>query len=139
MLRVALDTNVLVSALISDGKSRELLKMGIVKQYAIVISDLILKELALVLSRPKFKTSQDEVQRVIVALMRTAEVVNVTSKLKAVKEDPKDDMIVDTAYDGNANMIVTGDSHLLALNEYREINIVTVEKMMAYLNSNTHK
>lgn len=139
MLRVVLDTNVLVSALISDGKSRELLKMGIVKQYAIVISDLILKELALVLSRPKFKTSQDEVQRVIVALMRTAEVVNVTSKLKAVKEDPKDDMIVDTAYDGNANMIVTGDSHLLALNEYREIKIVTVEKMMAYLNSNTHK
>ena len=113
--------------------------MGIVKQYAIVISDLILKELALVLSRPKFKTSQDEVQRVIVALMRTAEVVNVTSKLKAVKEDPKDDMIVDTAYDGNANMIVTGDSHLLALNEYREIKIVTVEKMIAYLNSNTHK
>ncbi|NLB74926.1 MAG: putative toxin-antitoxin system toxin component, PIN family [Crenarchaeota archaeon] len=139
MLRVVLDTNVLVSALISDGKSRELLKMGIVKQYAIVISDLILKELALVLSRPKFKTSQDEVQRVIVALMRTAEVVNVTSKLKAVKEDPKDDMIVDTAYDGNANMIVTGDSHLLALNEYREIKIVTVEKMIAYLNSNTHK
>jgi putative PIN family toxin of toxin-antitoxin system len=139
VLRVALDTNVLVSALISDGKSRELLKMGIVKQYAIVISDLILKELALVLSRPKFKTSQDEVQRVIVALMRTAEVVNVTSKLKAVKEDPKDDMIVDTAYDGNANMIVTGDSHLLALNEYREIKIVTVEKMIAYLNSNTHK
>jgi len=139
VLRVVLDTNVLVSALISDGKSRELLKMGIVKQYAIVISDLILKELALVLSRPKFKTSQDEVQRVIVALMRTAEVVNVTSKLKAVKEDPKDDMIVDTAYDGNANMIVTGDSHLLALNEYREIKIVTVEKMIAYLNSNTHK
>ena len=139
MLRVVLDTNVLVSALISDGKSRELLKMGIVKQYAIVISDLILKELALVLSRPKFKTSQDEVQRVIVALMRTAEVVNVTSKLKAVKEDPKDDMIVDTAYDGNANMIVTGDSHLLALNEYRETKIVTVEKMIAYLNSNTHK
>jgi putative PIN family toxin of toxin-antitoxin system len=139
VLRVVLDTNVLVSALISDGKSRELLKMGIVKQYAIVISDLILKELALVLSRPKFKTSQDEVQRVIVALMRTAEVVNVTSKLKAVKEDPKDDMIVDTAYDGNANMIVTGDSHLLALNEYREIKIVTVEKMIAYLNSNMHK
>ena len=112
--------------------------MGIVKQYAIVISDLILKELALVLSRPKFKTSQDEVQRVIVALMRTAEVVNVTSKLKAVKEDPKDDMIVDTAYDGNANMIVTGDSHLLALNEYREIKIVTVEKMIAYLISIMH-
>lgn len=133
MLRVVLDTNVLVSAIISDGKPRELLKMGIAKQYAIVTSNLILKEIAVVLSRPKFKTSQDEVQGVIIALLRTAEVVNVTSKLKAVKEDSKDDMVVETACDGNANMIVTGDSHLLALNDYRGIKIITVEKMLSYL------
>jgi uncharacterized protein len=62
MLRVVLDTNVLVSAIISDGKSRELLKKGITNQYAILISDLILKELIVVLRRPKFKISEDEVQ-----------------------------------------------------------------------------
>lgn len=133
MLRVVLDTNVLVSAIISEGKSRELLRMGIAKQFSIVTSDLILKELVVVLRRPKFKTSQDEVQRVIVALMRTAEVVNVTSKFKAVKEDPKDDMVVETAYDGNADMIVTGDSHLLALNNFKEIKIISVEKMLSCL------
>jgi predicted nucleic acid-binding protein len=43
MLRAVLDTNVLVSAIISDGKSRELLKRGITNQYSIVTSDLILK------------------------------------------------------------------------------------------------
>ena len=133
MLRVVLDTNVLVSAIISEGKSRELLRMGIAKQFSIVTSDLILKELVVVLRRPKFKTSPDEVQRVIVALMRTAEVVNVTSKFKAVKEDPKDDMVVETAYDGNADMIVTGDSHLLALNNFKEIKIISVEKMLSCL------
>ena len=133
MLRVVLDTNVLVSAIISEGKSRELLRMGIAKQFSIVTSDLILKELVVVLRRPKFKTSQDEVQRVIVALMRTAKVVNVTSKFKAVKEDPKDDMVVETAYDGNADMIVTGDSHLLALNNFKEIKIISVEKMLSCL------
>jgi putative PIN family toxin of toxin-antitoxin system len=58
MLRVALDTNVLVSAVISDGKSRELLRKGIAKQFFIVISVLILKELVSVLRRPKFKTSE---------------------------------------------------------------------------------
>jgi putative PIN family toxin of toxin-antitoxin system len=130
MLRVVLDTNVLVSAVVSDGKSRELLRRGIANRFSIVTSDLILKELVKVLRRPKFKTSEDEIRRIIIALVRTAEVVSVKSKLKAVKEDPKDDMIVETAYDGRADMIVTGDSHLLALENFRGIKIITVEKML---------
>jgi putative PIN family toxin of toxin-antitoxin system len=133
MLRVVLDTNVLVSAIISDGKSRELLKMGITNQYSVLISDLILKELNIVLRRPKFKISEDEVQRTILAIIRTADVVNVKTKIKAVKEDPKDDMIIETAIDGNADIIVTGDSHLIALKTFRGINVTTVEKMLAYL------
>ena len=133
MLRAVLDTNVLVSAIISDGKSRELLKRGITNQYSIIISDLILKELVTVLRRPKFKTSEDEVHRTILALIRTADVVNVTSKLKAVKEDPKDDMIIETAVDGGADVIVTGDSHLLRLKTFKGIKIITVEEMLACL------
>ncbi|MGA3111194.1 MAG: putative toxin-antitoxin system toxin component, PIN family [Candidatus Bathyarchaeia archaeon] len=133
MLRVVLDTNVLVSAIISDGKSRELLKKRITNQYSVLISDLILKELIIVLRRPKFKISEDEVQRTILAIIRTADVVNVKTKIKVVKEDPKDDMIIETAIDGNADFIVTGDSHLLALNAFRGINVTTVEKMLAYL------
>jgi putative PIN family toxin of toxin-antitoxin system len=84
MLRVVLGTNVLVSAIISDGKPRELLGRGIANQFSIVTSELILKELGLALRRPKFKTSEDEVNRIIIALMQTAEIVNVTSKLKVV-------------------------------------------------------
>lgn len=133
MLRVVLDTNVLVSAIISDGKSRELLKRGIANQYSLVTSDLILKELVTVIRRPKFKTSEDEVHRTILALIRTANVVSVKTKLKAVKEDPKDDMIIETAVDGAADMIVTGDGHLLALETFRRIKILTVEEMLACL------
>lgn len=100
MLRVVLDTNVLVSAVVSDGKSRELLRRGIAEQFSIVTSDLILKELVIVLRRPKFETSEDEIHRIVLALMRIADIVSVKSKIKAVKEDPKDDMIIATAYDG---------------------------------------
>jgi uncharacterized protein len=133
MLRVVLDTNVLVSAIISDGKSRELLKKGIANQYSIVMSDLILKELITVLRRPKFHLSEDELQRTILALIRTAEVVNVKTKIKAVKEDPKDDMIIETAIDGCTDTIVTGDNHLLALKCFRGIKVTTVEKMLVSL------
>ena len=130
MLRVVLDTNVLVSAIISDGKSRELLKKGITNQYSILISEAILKELIAVLRRLKFKISEVEAQRTILAVIRTADVVNVKTKLKAVKEDPKDDMIIETAFDGGVDIIVTGDSHLLAFEIFKGIKETTVEKML---------
>lgn len=97
------------------------------------MSDLIIKELITVMRCPKFQISEDELQRTIFALIRTAEVVNVKIKIKAVKEDPKDDMILETAIDGCADIIVTGDSHLLALTTFKEIKIITVEKMHAAL------
>jgi len=134
MLRVVLDTNVLISAIISDGKPRELFKKGISKkQFSIITSDLLLRELEVVLSRPKFKTSQDEIHRIILLLIQTAEVVKVKSKLSVVKEDPKDDMVIATAHDGRADMIVSGDSHLLKLGNFKGIKITSVEQMSSYL------
>ena len=47
MLRVVLDTNVLISAIISDGKPRDLLRKGILKEFRIVTSDLLLRELGM--------------------------------------------------------------------------------------------
>jgi putative PIN family toxin of toxin-antitoxin system len=133
MLCVVIDTSVLVSALISNGKPRELLKRGLENEFSIVTSDLILKELATVLRRPQFKTSEAEINAIILALKRSARVVNVKSKLKAVKEDPKDEAIVCTAYDGHADVIVTGDSHLLNLRSLRGISIITVKNALEML------
>jgi hypothetical protein len=134
MLRAVLDTNVLVSAIISDGKARTLLKKAIANQYHFVTSDLILKELATVLCRPKFKTTQKEVSRIIYALSKTAEVVDVKTKIEAVKEDPKDNMIIETALDGESQIIVTGDNHLLALEHFGAIKILTIDEMLTRLN-----
>jgi putative PIN family toxin of toxin-antitoxin system len=133
MLRVVLDTNVLVSAIISDGKPRDLFRKGIKNQFIIVSSDLMLKELTRVLRRPKFRTSQSEIRRITLALINSAEVVNVKSKLKVVEEDSEDNIVIETAYDGHADLIVTGDSHLLELENYEEIKIVTVEKALKSL------
>jgi len=133
MLRAVLDTNVLISAIISDGKPRELLKKGTANQFSIVTSNLILKELITVLRRPKFKTPEDEIQKIIIALLRSSEVIKVKSKFTEVKEDPKDDMIINTAYDGRADVIVSGDSHLLELKNFRGIKIITVDCMLKTL------
>ena len=133
MLRVVLDTNVLVSATISNGKSRELLRKGIENQFSIITSDLILNELETALRRPKFKTSKDEIDRIILALTLSSEVIDVKSKFQAVKEDRKDDMIINTAFDGRVDIIVTGDRHLLELENFKGIKIITIESMLKLL------
>ena len=88
------------------------------------------------LNRPKFKTSEDEINRIIHALIKSAEIVIVKSKLEAVKQDPKDNIIIETAYDGNADIIVSGDRHLLELKTFKGIKIMTVEGMLGSLNRN---
>jgi putative PIN family toxin of toxin-antitoxin system len=133
MLRVVLDTNVLVSALISDGKPRELFRKGIENQFLIVTSDPMLKELTCVLGRAKFKTNPNEIHRITLSLHSSAEVVNVKTKFRVVKEDPKDDIVIETAYDGHVDFIVTGDRHLLELESFRGIKITTVEKILKLL------
>jgi putative PIN family toxin of toxin-antitoxin system len=98
-----------------------------------VTSDPILKELATVLRRPKFKTSEDEIHRIILALIQSSEIASVTSRFEAVKEDPKDDIVINTAYDGRADIIVTGDRHLLELESFRGIKIFTVGNLLELL------
>jgi putative PIN family toxin of toxin-antitoxin system len=93
----------------------------------------MLKELARVLCRPKFKTNPNEIRRITLALHNSAEVVSVKTKLKVVKADPKDDIVIETAYDGHADFIVTGDRHLLELESFKGTKIITVEKALKLL------
>jgi len=133
MLRIVLDTNILISATIARGKPRELLSLGTEGRFQIVTSDFILGEFGRVLSQPRFKTSRDEVRRVMLALVQSSEVISVSSSFRIVKEDTSDDMVLNTAYDGRADLIVTGDRHLLRLKDFMKIRILTVRDALSQL------
>ena len=60
-----------------------------------------------------------------------AEIVNVRSDFKAVEDDPEDDMVVNTALDGQADYIVSGDRHLRKLRRFRGVRIVSPSAFMA--------
>lgn len=51
------------------------------------------------------------------------------SKFKVVK-DPDDDMVINTAYDGEAKYIVSGDNHILELKRFGGIVIVKASEML---------
>jgi hypothetical protein len=133
MIRAVLDTNVIVSALISAGKPRELLRKGIVNEINIITSKELLEELASVLSRPTFKMSQDEIRRIIIDIMQISEILVSESKFEVIEEDPDDDIVLNVAYDSRADYIVSGDKHLLKLREFKGTKIVSVKGILTIL------
>jgi len=119
LFRVVLDTNVLISTLISEGKPRVLLRRIVLNELVMVTSDLLIEEFEDVIHRSKFRVNEAQISREIYALMHVAEVVDVVSKFDVVERDFKDNIVVEAAYDGKADFIVSGDDHLLSLKSFR--------------------
>ena len=135
MYRIVVDTNVVISASISEGDPhRFLLEAMHDVRCTMVKSDEIISEIRKVLGRPKFRLSKDEIDRALSALKSASEIVEATSKFEVVS-DSDDNMFVNAAYDGGANYIVSGDGDLLELGEFEGIKIVKVVEMQRILRS----
>lgn len=130
MTRVVADTNVLVSAIIADGKPRKLLRHCIRGDVELVLSPAILEEVVDVLGRPKFKMTEDEVNRIVWTLIQTSHLVETRSSFQVVDEDPDDDVILHTAVDGRAKIVVSGDKHLLVLKRYEHTRTLRVARFL---------
>ena len=55
------------------------------------------------------------------------------TRFKVLLDDPDDDIVINVAYTGRADFIVTGDRHLLALDHFKKTKIVTVKQMQDIL------
>jgi putative PIN family toxin of toxin-antitoxin system len=134
MLRVVLDTNVLVSGLIMLGKPRELLSIIARREATLLLSKEILNEFTKVMRRNKLTeyVTEEQVEGFIENIERIAEFVELESHLEVVN-DPKDDIVINTAIDGRADLIVSGDHHLLSLKEFRGIKIASVDEAVRKL------
>ena len=95
----------------------------------LVLSEETLEEFRVVMTREevrsRFGYGTLEISAFQEAIKGVAEIVTVDSDFKAVKEDPKDYQVVNTAFDGNADYIVSGDKHLLKLGKFKGIRIVS--------------
>ena len=119
MLRVVLDVNVLVSAVIRrSGVPAAILNAWRAGLFELVVSDLLLAELREVLARPhiaQFVISA-ETEELVAALEASGTLVaDPPPGERLVPGDPNDDYLVALARAGRAQVIVTGDVHLLEL------------------------
>jgi len=123
--RLVLDSNILISALGWPGPERAILLRCIERKDSLFLSIDILQELLRVTEYPKFDFSPLQRLRFISLLIEIATLVEPKKKLKVVKDDPQDNKFLECALEAKADLIVSGDKHLLKLKEYEGIPIVS--------------
>jgi putative PIN family toxin of toxin-antitoxin system len=124
-MRLVLDTNVLVSAALKRESTPGLAVHLAEGAGALLKSPDTERQLFEVLGRPYLVALIDtEAKNWLRNLMASAEPVTVTERIIACR-DPTDDKFLEVAVNGNADVIVSGDSDLLALTPFRDIPILT--------------
>ncbi len=123
-IRVTVDTNILVSASISEGNPYKILRLAKEGKITLVISLDILKEFKDVISRPRFGFFETQINNVLKQIISISEIVISTTKINFVKADPADDKILEAAVAGKSEFLVSGDRHLLDIKKYKGIKIV---------------
>jgi len=133
-VRVVIDTNVLISAIFWTGKPKQVLNKVRRGEITFLTSEFILEEIRDVLTREDkpFKLSAEEAERIVTEMRNLAVVVKIGSHVSVCK-DENDNKVLDCAIDGNANCIITGDSHLLQLSSFQKIDIMTVSDFLGHL------
>jgi uncharacterized protein len=123
--RVVVDTNVFVSRLLRldsvPGRAAE----KAIHHAVLLVSQSTMSELADVLAHPKFDRYVTVEQRLqfIRLIAQTAKFIPIIQTIRECR-DPKDDKFLEVAWNGQADMIVTGDADLLAMNPWRDTKIL---------------
>ena len=139
MLRVVLDTNVFVSSmLVKAGNPAQVLDAWRTGRFDLVISPSIVAEIRAVLAYPrirrKYAVDDDDVAELVDLLEHDALLVSGDAEVSnAIPADITDEKILACAIDGQADVIVSGDPHLLDLGEYRQIPILSVREFLTRL------
>ena len=128
---VVLDNNILVSSIFWEkGHSHKIVDLAIEQKIINFTSPEMLNELSKVL-RVKFRLPEDNIERQLALVANYSQIIQPKIKLKVIKEDPKDDKVLECALECNADYIVTGDKrHLLKLQQFKGIRIVTPKQFL---------
>lgn len=128
-MRIVVDTNVLVSATFWEGDSFRILEMAEKSEIDIILSKEILKEYIDVLGYKEIKDKVGKknlnVRYAIEKIISMCKFVEPITKINLIKEDTKDNMVLECAITAKAKYIVSQDRHILKIRTYKGIQILS--------------
>ena len=124
-MRVVLDTNTIVSAIGWEGPPRRILLALREGTHTLVTSPDLLRELTSVLRYHKLHpiARHPLLPEILAWLQKPEHLVYPSEQIDAIKGDPADNRVLEAAIAGQAEAIVSGDRHLLALKRFRGIPV----------------
>jgi putative PIN family toxin of toxin-antitoxin system len=132
-VKVVVDTNVLISALVfPGGVPEQVYRLAIEGRITLVTSPPLLAELGRVLTE-KFGWQDVYLRAALAQIVRIGEIVEPVERVSIIADDPDDDRVLEAAQTAGAAVIVSGDRHLLSLGRWEEIAILTPAEFLADL------
>jgi uncharacterized protein len=128
-VRVVLDTNTLVSGVFWGRIPYKILENWISDRFELIISEEILKEYERVLLRISKGKRDQIISRWLLLITGNYYIINVKKKYH-LSSDPDDDKFIECAVSGNAQYIVSGDSHLIGLKSVMNITILSAAEFL---------
>lgn len=134
-MRVVIDTNVVVSALLFGGTPGQLIPMWRNLEITPYFSKQILDEYLRVFSYPRFGLTEAEIQYLLYTqILPYFEVVRLPNdRPVTISADPTDDLFLYCAQAAGAVRIISGDWHLLGLGTWKKISIVSPAQFIEML------
>lgn len=131
-LKVVLDTNVLVSALLFKGGLSKLVDLWKKGNIIPVVSRETFREFRTVLGYPKFSLTGQEIKMLIEEeVLPFFEIIEIADKIRGVCRDPDDDKFLACAVSASADFIVSGDRDLLDMDKYKSVRIISASEFLS--------
>lgn len=130
-MKAIFDTNVLISAFNFPGSVPEdAFRLCLNGRIELATSTALLAEFGRILTG-KFGWATDRTERAVAQIARLATVVDPTEHVVAIAADPDDDRVLEAAAEASADVICSGDRHLVRLGQWRTIRILSPARLLA--------
>lgn len=130
-IRVVLDTNILVSALLFRGGLSGVVDLWKNGEIIPVVSKDTFEELKTVLEYPKFSLTEQEIKVLIEEeILPFFEVTEITDNIGDVCRDADDDKFISCALSASVDFIISGDRDLLDIGKYKAVKIITASELL---------
>ena len=135
-IKVVIDTNVLISSL-WGGKPQRIIEIWDKNEIFVLVSQQILDEYFDVLNR--FDLTEEDIEDITILFANPNKTILLEPgiKLNVIETDVDDNKFLECAKSGNADYIISGDRHILEIEAFENIKIVTVTKFLEIIRQST--